>query len=273
MDAVRPIIAGVLGGLGLGGCAAERPANPSFPLTMSTARAEMSVMRAEPHAAARPVVVVGGYADPGIAAPGLAGDLRDLIGADAVIVAVSPGFSATMQGARNTLIRRVEALPGGEADAQWTVEVDVVAVSMGGLVAAYAAMPREDGGRRLKIARLFTICTPYRGATMAAVPSLEPRVADMRKDSAFLARLEGSERGYELVPYARLDDRIVGEENTAPNGMTPWWVETPTLQMSHIDCYRDSRIVADIARKLRNEPGYTVGTPAPLPDKSRSGER
>lgn len=255
----------VLPVLGLGGCAIDESANPSFPLTMSAAKAEVAAMQAKPHRAARPVVVVSGYADPGIATYGLAGNLRDLLGDDAEIISVSPGFALTMQAARAMLIKKVETLPGGEADPEWTVEVDVVAVSMGGLVAAYAAMPREDGGRRLKIARLFTICTPHRGATLAAVPSLEPRVADMRKDSEFLAQMERTERGYELVPYGRLGDRIVGAENTAPSGMTPWWVKTPTLQLSHIDCYRDTRIVADIARRLRGEPGYTVSPPAPLP--------
>ena len=222
-------------------------------------------MRAQPHSAARPVVVVSGYVDPGIATLGLTQQLRGVLGDDAEIVTVSPGFTLTMRDARDMLIRKVETLPGTETGGAWTVEVDVVAVSMGGLVAAYAAMPREDGGRRLRIARLFTICTPHRGATLAAVPSLEPRVADMRKGSEFLAQMERTERGYELVPYGRLGDQIVGAENTAPSGMTPWWVETPALQLSHIDCYRDTRIVADISRRLRGEPGYTVGTPAPLP--------
>lgn len=266
MNRARRIILSVLPALGLGGCAIDGPVNPSFPLTMSAAQAEVKAMREQPHRAARPVVVVSGYADPGIATFGLTGQLRDVLGADAQIVSVSPGFTLTMQDAREMLIRKVETLPGGERDAEWTVEVDVVAVSMGGLVAAYAALPREDGGRRLKIARLFTICTPHRGATLASVPSIEPRVADMRKDSAFIAQLEQTQREYELIPYGRLGDRIVGAENTAPAGMTPWWVETPVLQLSHIDCYRDARIVADIARRLRGEPGYTVGTPSPLPN-------
>jgi len=35
---------------------------------------------------------------------------------------------------------------------------------------------------------------------------------------------------YELVPYARLCDTAVGEQNTAPPGYTPWWVPTPAFQ-------------------------------------------
>ena len=53
---------------------------------------------------------------------------------------------------------------------------------------------------------------------MAALPTIESRVRDMRAGSAFLCALDDCEAGYELVPYCRLNDWIVGEENAAPPG-------------------------------------------------------
>ncbi len=79
-------------------------------------------------------------------------------------------------------------------------------------------MPGAEGRRRLRIARLMTISTPHRGAAMAALPTIESRVRDMRAGSAFLCALDDCEAGYELVPYCRLNDWIVGEENAAPPG-------------------------------------------------------
>lgn len=249
----------------LAGCAAGGPVNPSFPLTLDQARAEVRQMQAAPRPAMRPVVVIGGYADVGVGADYVAQELRYVLGGETTIVAAASGLVGSMDDARDNVLRRVDAaLPPG--DPVWTREVDVVGISMGGLVAEYAAMPREDGGRRLKIARLFTICSPLKGARAAGVPTLESRVVDMRPGSEFLARVNASPRTYELYPYARLGDRIVGEENAAPDGQNPWWVATPPLAMAHVGSVCDWRIFADIARRLRGEEGYTVGPAATLPD-------
>jgi pimeloyl-ACP methyl ester carboxylesterase len=149
--------------------------------------------------------------------------------------------------------------------AQQTAEVDVVGVSLGGLVARYAAAPREDGPR-LRVANLYSISSPHRGARMASVPSWEPRVKDMRTGSDFLSKLDACGCGAQIVPYVRLDDSIVGVENSAPTGMTPWWVATPPMQASHLLAHTDPRILADIARRLRGEEPFTHEPAAPLPD-------
>lgn len=60
-------------------------------------------------------------------------------------------------------------------------------------------------------------------------------------------------------------DRLVGTENCAPPEWVAWWVPDPPLEPAHIVAYHDRRLLADIARRLRGEPPFTVGTPAPYP--------
>ena len=67
-----------------------------------------------------------------------------------------------MDEARTTVIEAVnKAFPSD--DPQWTVPVDVVAISMGGLVARYAGVPARGEGdvRKLRVVRLFTLASPH----------------------------------------------------------------------------------------------------------------
>ncbi|MEL7087849.1 MAG: hypothetical protein AAGL98_05310, partial [Planctomycetota bacterium] len=86
--------------------------------------------------------------------------------------------------------------------------------------------------------------------------------------SAFLAYLDAAwtDADYTLIPYTRLGDPIVGEENTAPPGVTPWWVHTPPLHRSHQEAYLDPRICADLLRRLRGETPYTSAPATALPE-------
>ncbi|MFC1766418.1 esterase/lipase family protein [Planctomycetota bacterium] len=59
-------------------------------------------------------------------------------------------------------------------DPNQTVQADVIAHSMGGLVSRYAAM-EVPGKPRLRIAHLFTIATPHQGALISIPPSPDPR--------------------------------------------------------------------------------------------------
>lgn len=261
--------AGIL--LSMLGCEADRPLNPSFPLTLEQAQAELKAMKRWPMKLLRPVIVVGGYADPGIATRAAAAMARD-IGGDRVL-AVHLWSCGSFDEARDYLIGEVDkAFPN--SDPQFTTEVDVIGGSMGGLAARYAAFREEPMNtlaperRRLRIARLFTISTPHLGARMADLPpTFHSKVNHMRRGSAFLNQLNaaGQRADYELYPYTRLGDLVVGEENTAPPGMKPWWVATPFLQFSHLNSMRDPRILADIARRLRGQKPFTTSPPAELP--------
>ena len=98
------------------------------------------------------------------------------------------------------------------------------------------------------------------------VPTFDQRVIDMRSGSEFLDRLNAAPRRYELIPYARLGDMVVGEENAAPPGETAWWL-AKSGGPAHMLAATDARILADIARRLRGEEPLTISPAAPLPPK------
>lgn len=247
-------------------CACARTTNPSFPVSDREATLMLRAMRVDPRPLERPLVIAGGIHDPGRVSRHVVAVMRAVSGPDDQILAVTfvGADDNTFAECRDHLVAAVQAAYPADDPAE-TVEVDVIGFSMGGLVARAAAAPREDG-RRLVIRRLFTICTPHRGATMAEWPTLDRRVIDMRPGSEFLAGLDAAlpASDYELVAYARLDDAIVGTENTAPPGSTPWWVDTPPMTFAHLRAGHDPRILADIARRLRGEPTLTNGVPPPI---------
>lgn len=253
----------------LSACSSD-PVNPSFALTVRDANQLLDQMADEPGTLERPVVILGGIHDPGVAAPRLAGDLEDVLKPGAPIIAVSFFFSNDFEKCRRKAIEAVEReWPSDDPDA--TVEVDVIGVSMGGLVGRYASRPRTDGQKRLRVHRLFTISTPHRGARMAMWPTIDARIHDMRQGSAFLALLNDhpAPTDPEVIAYARLDDAVVGAENASPPAVVPFWVATPPLELAHIESSADPRIVADIVRRLRGEITYSNGTAAPLPRRTK----
>ncbi|MEM7577791.1 MAG: hypothetical protein AAF328_09970, partial [Planctomycetota bacterium] len=147
-----------------------------------------------------------------------------------------------------------------------TVAVDAVALSMGGLVCRYAAVDLP-GRRRLNLQRLYTVGTPHRGAAWGTRWSLDRLVRDMKINSPFLVELEAS-RGdapYELVSYVRLGDGIVGEENAAPPGETPIWVDNLPGSRAHANALHDPRIRADILLRLRGLEPLAQPERVPLP--------
>ena len=188
---------------------------------------------------------------------------------------------STMRGAARGMIAaaaKAWGTLGAEGELR-TAEIDVVGISMGGLVARLAALP--PGARagfgidaslpRLDVRRLFTLATPHRGAKLAGVVAMDSSARDMKPGSAFLRRLDGAEREgggreYELVCYARLRDVWVGARNTAPPGMDPIWAPTPTHDLAHMLVSRDRRILLDVARRLRGEAPVALEACAPPGD-------
>ncbi len=251
--------------LALPACSADKPLNPSFPFTLDAAREDLQRMRDEPRPLERPVVVIAGYLDPGIAVGRLRRRIADAFDEPEMVLTISLFGDDDFDECRERVIKRVQRQFPSD-DPTETVEVDVIGVSMGGLVALDASIPRE-GERRLRIARLFTIATPFRGARLAGFPTLDDRVRDMRRGSEFLQSLDNGHAPpqYTIYPYVRLRDRIVGAGNAAPEGATAWWVANIPFEFAHIKAYRDPRILADIARRLRGEEPFTTDPPAPLP--------
>ena len=257
------------------GCATG-PVNPSLPITSADAEADIRRMRDEPRTLDRPVVVLAGWADPFFANTYWRDTLRKTGVERDRIVDLSFLGRWTLASCREKVLAEVEkAWPSD--DPEWTREVDVVAFSMGGLVARASAAPARDDAqnpRRLRIARLYTIASPHRGSSLAALMpnglSLDRRIIEMQPGSDTLMYLNdvraAGDAAYELATYTRLNDWVIDSANTAPEGEAPWWVATPFLHRPHQEAYRDPRIEADILRRLRGESPLTTSPPAPLPD-------
>ncbi len=243
-------------------CATPRwDPNPSFTVTKALAQQDLGRMKAAPVEAARPIVFLAGISDPSISSGAMVQAIRPTLKGPMVELNFFDEF--TFDGARQKLLREVAAQLGCDID--HIPPVDVVAFSMGGLVARYGAIS-DASGRRLPIARLYTVSTPHEGARMAGIPMGIPQGEDMCPTSDFLDLLRRAKRNYELVCYTRLDDVTVGEEFAAPEGVALWWVPTPSGEWSHMAAFSDPRILADIARRLRYETPWTTAPAAPLPN-------
>jgi pimeloyl-ACP methyl ester carboxylesterase len=198
----------------------------------------------------RPVVVLGGYGDPiGIGSGHLARRLRDLTG-DRRVLAIPAGLHRSFDSAADRAVRQVRRRFGD-------VEVDVVGISMGGLTARHAAAREDDP---LRVARLYTVCSPHTGAQAAndwAWADLFLNGRQMRTGSPFLqdlARREGA-LTYPIVQYARRNDVTIGRGARLPTHLHSRgqviWLNVPPWRTGHAFCYADERILADIARRLR----------------------
>lgn len=261
---VATLVAGVQSG-----CSWLEPANESFVLSADRAESEMAQMRANPEPLQRPLIVVSGLYDRGSAARAITADLREAFGRGAQVITVHLAGARTFEDCAVRLIDAVDQACGSACAAE-TVEVDVVAHSMGGLVARHAASREAAAAgqrRRLALVRLFTISTPHQGARLAMRQDLDSRIDDMCRGSEFLAALNAQPRDYQIHAYVRLDDYVVGEENAAPPGQTAWWVPNEPLASAHMAAKTDPRILADIARRLRDETPLTTEPPSPLPPR------
>ena len=243
------------------GCAQE-PINPSFPVSRKQAQQELHRISSAPRKLDRPLVIIGGFADPGLGPAVVKAKLQPLIDDDR-IVTVTVMFGSDFDECRAMVIKAVEAVWPSDEEGS-TVEVDVIGLSMGGVVGRYAAAALP-GHKRLRVARLFTISSPLAGAQRAGVPSLDQKVIDMRPGSEFLRSLSAEPLDAELICYTRLNDKTVGETLAAPSGQIAWWVSTPPLSLSHSGAAMDPRIIADIVRRLRGETPFTREPAVPPP--------
>jgi hypothetical protein len=254
------------------GC--ESPANPSFAVTSGQAHQAIQEMRSDPRPLQRPLVVIGGFADFNVSPPLFENFFRG-VSRDAKIIPVSVGLCGTFAECRQKVIDAVEkAYPC--KDPNWTSEVDVVGASLGGLVGRYAAAPSNDAAhsRRLRVARLFTISSPLSGAKIANALAVTDFHRDIRPGSAFLKSLAAydADAMYRIYSYVHLGDEIVGQQYAALPGQTAYWLPNDSLLLPHTAAMVDDRILADIARQLRGEPGFTKPPPAPLPADSSQAE-
>ena len=251
------------------GCAAA-PSNPSFPITSAEAHQVIEQMRGNPKSLRRPVLLIGGFLDPDIT-PTIYQFFFSSITTDANLIPVSIGFCNSFAECRKKVIAAVDAACPS-SDPIWTTEVDVVGASLGGLVARYAAAPSPESAhpRRLRIARLFSISSPQSGSKLAKDLGFTDFHKEIRPNSAFLKVLaaEDPDAGYKLYPYVLLNDTIIDARYAAPPGDTAFWLPNDSLLPSHDAAMVDQRILADIARRLREEPPFSRFPATPLPEFS-----
>ncbi|MEM9063956.1 MAG: hypothetical protein AAGB51_00535 [Planctomycetota bacterium] len=231
---------------------------PSFRHTHSEIRAQRKILKDNPiDQLERPVLLLSGYR----AVPTMVERVRTRLcdmttGNSEEFVPVAYTFKGEIVDMAEHAVRKLEARYPSN-DPEETIEVDVVAISMGGLVARLAAEDpalHNREGKRLRIKRLFTLATPHRGATLAEHIRPDKAAADVRPGSSFLEDLNSrvEERDYILVCYGQTRDGWVGATNTAPPGMEPYWTGG-TLFWSHFNAPSNPWFLVDIAKRLRGE--------------------
>lgn len=242
------------------------PENPAYAEVARSLDDEWARMTSDHVALERPVIVLGGWhAWPTMAERTRSRLIRLTSGEQRDVLNISYPIAVTIGGAADESVRRIDRrCPSG--DPNETVEVDVVAISMGGIIAREAALTEPLRGtrtKRLKIRHLFTLASPHRGARLAGWVFIDPASWDLRPGSGYLAALDERERDYELIPYAQLRDTWVGATHAAPPGECPIWTRG-TLMFSHFAIPTNRLVLADIARRLRGEePLLTPGDPPP----------
>ncbi len=243
--------------------------NPLFDASGARIAAEMARMRRAPVPLQRPLVILGGWRAVHATAHRLTERLALLTQGDAAPrLAVSFLRTGCVVEAARVAVEAVRRRWPSDDPAS-TIEVDVVGVSMGGIVARVAAAGLHDPGRgkRLRIARLWTLATPHRGARMARVAALDRVGGQLRARSSLLRAVDDAlpAARYDICAYARLRDGMVGARNAALPGRGCRWIDGPPL-LSHLTITREDAFAADIALALRGEPPLSTGESEPPRD-------
>lgn len=248
-------------------------------------RRESRRMAAYPVPLVRPVVVLGGWRSPSLMASALARRLASLTsGSIDDFLRVSYPLASSIKSAASIARHAIESHPAHAANPRAAPpEFDIVAISMGGLIARYLASGLAWGGSppTFRVRRIFSISTPHRGASLARWIRPDSAARAMRPGSAFLSRLDGATtdpgsasgqtprypiESPELICYVQRLDWWVGTWNTAPR-LHPLRCANASgpigAALSHFTAHANPAIVIDVARHLRGEPGLDVGLPDP----------
>jgi len=242
--------------------------NPNFHPSAELLASERGRLIAAPVPLARPVVVLSGYHSPRVTINGLRRTLIPLTSnRPDDFLAVSFPFATRIERAVETSIARIVPYLKNRG----VTECDVVALSMGGVVARMFAPGPLGGGAPFRVARIFTLSAPHRGAILADYVRPDRAARELRRGSAFLRELDTHlERpdAPELVCYSLLHDWWVGATRAAPPNRPVLWIDTFGLvesMLSHFMVTRNRAIVLDLALRLRGEsPIATPGEPPPI---------
>jgi pimeloyl-ACP methyl ester carboxylesterase len=225
--------------------------NPDFQLDKQQQEAALARLASATGSLPRPVIFIGGYRSPGILLRSASRKIATLVKPDpgqSLVVPIT--LASSMQAAARTV--KWALVKAGLHDAQ----VDIVAFSMGGLVARAMAAGLFPEIRPLQIKRLFTLATPHRGAWIASVLAPDSAAIDMVPQSPFLQRLDEALpcADFDLLCYAQLRDWWIGTQSTSPPGRDVHWIDPVTLlgrTLSHFTVCGNQAILIDIALRLR----------------------
>ncbi|MCC6427155.1 MAG: hypothetical protein IT435_10090 [Phycisphaerales bacterium] len=219
-------------------------------------------MRSTPVSLQRPVVVLGGWRSPKLMTWMLAGRLASLTSGnrDDFLRISYPLIGDVERAGRAARDQIVEWLEHRGMDGDQPV--DVVAISMGGLVARLLASG-SLGGRQIAIERLFTLATPHRGARLARWFRPDRAAAAMQAGSGTLMSLDAAQsdatsRPGEIVCYVQRRDWWVGTWNTSLEGHSLRCVRPRgpiSALMSHFTVHQHPAIIVELACRLRGEEG------------------
>lgn len=227
--------------------------NPNFDASPSRLAQCRAMLNADTTPLPRPLVILGGWRAWSISPLSARRVLAPLLpaGTPTVPVIAYP-FSGSFEHAGRVVrdrLARANLL---------TTPIDIVAISMGGLLARWLALRGE-----LSIARLFTLATPHRGAHLARFIAPDKAARAMREGSPLLHELDAAlpQATYTLTCYAALRDWWVHARNTSPPGLHPYWVDPTTILgrlFSHFAINANAAIHTDIALRLRGLPPLAV---------------
>lgn len=237
----------------------------AMPAPSDDVEAQLWRMSQEPTGLSRPLVILEGWLMTG-GGRTVAKHVKTLTGADDDDILLEwyvPGSGPEPLVRR--AIRHIEARWPSD-DPNWTVEVDVIGYSIGGVLARLAALPPRPGDpprKRLRIRQLLTLSSPHRGTVGVGAFPIDATSRAVRGGSDLLQYLDAHQDDvdYELVCYCPLHDELVSAANAAPPDHGLIWTDGPLL--GHTLGPGNRRFLADIALRLRGEP--PLGRPAPLP--------
>jgi pimeloyl-ACP methyl ester carboxylesterase len=153
------------------------------------------------------------------------------------------------------LAERAEALYE-EGDGQ----VDVIGHSMGGIVTREAAR-RRGHGPRLRVARLFCIASPHRGAGFLAPYWPHHQAQALRLGSTYLDELNAdpSSHDFEIHTFRLHHDLLISEDSAHAVGQTHYdWPPLALWFPTHSQAQWDLRLRATVV-------GMLLGHLAPAP--------
>lgn len=228
--------------------------NPDFHLEDAALEADLARMARDRKALERPVVILGGWHSPGVANWSVESVLRPHTSGRADdFLSITYPLKMSVGSAAEAAVRAVRE------HGLWERELDIVGVSMGGVIARGLAAGVFGHGEP-RVRRIFTIATPHRGAKVARVAMVDRCTWELRPGSKLITGLNQRNgragEGPELVCYGALRDWWIGARNTAPPWMQPHWIDVPPglgRLCSHFAINHDRRVLVDIARRLRGE--------------------